>query len=162
MISIIVAIAENLAIGKNNDLLWHISEDLKRFKQITTGHTVVMGKRTYESLPFRPLKNRRNIVITDVAGEAFEGCETVYSVEEAIRLCDPSEESFIIGGASVYRQCLPLADRLYLTLVHKEFDGDVFFPEIDFSEWKEISRTDVPEGGDPGFAYSYLILHRKR
>ena len=154
MISIIVAIAENRAIGKNNDLLWHIPADLKRFKQITSGHTVIMGKRTWESLPRRPLPNRRNIVITDIPGEKIEGCEMVYSIEEAVAACTPGEENFIIGGASVYNQFLPNADRLYLTFVHKSFDADVFFPEIDFSQWKLISKEDFQPDEVNDFSYS--------
>jgi dihydrofolate reductase len=154
MISIIVAIAENMAIGKNNDLLWHIPADLKRFKSITSGHPVIMGKRTWESLPRRPLPNRRNIVITDIPGEQIEGCEMAYSIDEAIDRCKPEEENFIIGGASVYRQFLPHADRLYLTLVQKSYDADVFFPEIDFTKWKLISREDFPADEVNDFAYS--------
>jgi len=160
MISIIVAIAENYAIGKNNDLLWHIPEDLKRFKKLTTGHTIVMGKKTYESLPNRPLPNRRSIVITDDPSEHFEGCLTVYSIREAMLACDPSEENFIIGGASVYRQFLPLADRLYLTIVHKSFEGDVYFPEIDFKEWKLITQEDFPANEQNNFSYSNMIYDR--
>jgi len=155
MLSIIVAIAENLAIGKDNDLLWHIPEDLKRFKQITSGHTVIMGKRTYYSLPKRPLPNRRNLVITDISNELIEGCEMAYSIDEAIARCKPAEEHFIIGGASVYRQFLPLAHRLYLTRVHKTFEGDVFFPEIDYDQWDLISKVDFPLDEKLGFAYSY-------
>ncbi len=161
MISIIVAIAENMAIGKNNDLLWHIPEDLKRFKKLTSGHPVIMGKRTYLSLPRRPLQNRRNIVITDMAGEEIEGCEMAYSIGEAILKCDPGEENFIIGGASVYRQFLPHADRLYLTFVHKSFEGDVFFPEIDYSLWTLVSKEDFPVDDSNGFAYSNEIYERK-
>ncbi len=160
MISIIVAIAENMAIGKNNDLLWHIPADLKRFKNITTGHPVIMGKRTFESLPRRPLPNRRNIVITDIPGEIIEGCEMAYSIEEAIARCVPAEENFVIGGASVYRQFLPFADRLYLTLVRKSFAGDVFFPEIDFSKWKLISIEDFPPDATNDFSYSNQIFDR--
>jgi dihydrofolate reductase len=160
MISIIVAIAENYAIGKNNDLLWHIPEDLKRFKKITTGHKIIMGKKTYFSLPFRPLKNRENIVITDNPGDNFEGCTMVYSLPEALGKCLPAEENFIIGGASIYKQFLPSAGRLYLTWVHKEFEGDVFFPEIDFKEWKEVSREDFPVDEQLGFSYSYVIYDR--
>jgi dihydrofolate reductase len=160
MISIIVAIAENMAIGKDNDLLWHIPADLKRFKQITSGHPVIMGKRTWESLPRRPLPNRRNIVITDLAGEQISGCEMAYSIGEAIALCKPDEENFIIGGASVYRQFLPYADRLYLTRVYKSFDGDVFFPEIDFSQWKLISKHEVPKDEMAGFDYANEIYER--
>jgi dihydrofolate reductase len=160
MISIIVAIAENMAIGKNNDLLWHIPADLKRFKQITSGHPVIMGKRTWESLPRRPLPNRRNIVITDVAGEKIEGCEMAYSIEEAIGMCNVDDENFIIGGASVYRQFLPHADRLYLTLVHKPFDADVFFPEIDFSQWKLIASEDFLPDEMNDFSYTNATYDR--
>jgi len=160
MISIIVAIAENYAIGKNNDLLWHISEDMKLFKRITTGRTVVMGKRTFESLPRRPLPNRRNVVITDIPGERIGGCDMAYSMHEAIALCPKEEENFIIGGASVYKQFLPFTDRLYLTRVHKPFDGDVFFPEIDFSEWRLLSREDFPESDNNDFTYSFEVYDR--
>ncbi|MCX6247960.1 MAG: dihydrofolate reductase [Bacteroidetes bacterium] len=162
MISIIVAIAENYAIGKNNDLLWHIPEDLKMFKRITSGHTVVMGKKTYLSLPFRPLKNRENIVITDSPADVFEGCTLVYSIAEAMEKCNAEEENFIIGGASVYAQFLPFTDRLYLTWVNKKFEGDVFFPEIDFEEWEIISREDFPLDEQLGFSYSYIVYDRKK
>jgi dihydrofolate reductase len=161
MISIIVAIAENQGIGKNNDLLWHIPEDLKRFKRITSGHPVVMGKRTYESLPRRPLPNRRNIVITDIMGESIEGCEMAYSMDDAVAKCHPDEETFIIGGASVYRQFLPIADRLYLTRVHKSFDADVFFPEIDLTQWILDSKENFPSDEVNCFSYSNEIYNRK-
>ena len=162
MLSIIVAIAENLAIGKNNDLLWHIPRDLKRFKRITSGHTVIMGKRTYYSLPKRPLPDRRNLVITDIPGEIIDGCTMAYSIEDAIAKCDMAEENFIIGGASVYAQFLPFADRLYLTRIHKHFEGDVFFSGIDFSGWQLISKEDFPVDEGLGFSYSYENYHRKK
>lgn len=161
-ISIIVAIAQNLAIGKDNDLLWHIPEDLKRFKKLTTGHTIIMGKRTFESLPNRPLPNRRSIVITDIPGEIIPGCVMAYSIEEAVSLCDPDGENFIIGGGSVYRQFMPFADRLYLTIVHKDFDADIFYSEIDFSQWEEISREDIKAVESLGFDYSYITYDRKK
>ncbi|MEI7499114.1 MAG: dihydrofolate reductase [Bacteroidota bacterium] len=161
MISIIVAIAENSGIGKNNDLLWHIPEDLKRFKRITSGHTMIMGKRTYESLPKRPLPDRRNIVITDIPGEYFEGCEMAYSIEDAVAKCNPEDENFIIGGALIYSQFLPIADRLYLTRVHQSFEADVFFPEIDNSKWILISKEDFPADGINDFSYSNEIYDRK-
>lgn len=161
MISIIVAIAENMAIGKNNDLLWHIPEDMKQFKKITSGHTVIMGKRTYESLPRRPLRNRKNIVITDIPGEQIEGCIMAYSIDDAVKKCDPAEENFIIGGASIYRQFLPLADRLYLTRVHKNFEGDVFFPSIEWSAWKLVSKTDFAPDENNDFSYSLEVYDRK-
>ena len=160
MISIIVAIAENYAIGKNNDLLWHIPEDLKRFKRLTTGNTVIMGKKTYESLPRRPLPNRVNIVITDDPNDHFDQCMMAWSIEDALSKSDPADENFIIGGASVYRQFLPFSDRLYITWVHKSFDGDVFFPEIDFSEWLLISSEEISSDSNKDFSYSYNIYHR--
>lgn len=160
-ISIIVAIAENNGIGKNNDLLWHISADLKRFKQITLDHTVIMGKNTYLSLPVRPLKNRRNIVITDNLSDHFDGCVTVFSVDEAIKNCIDNEESFVIGGASIYRQFLPHADRLYLTRVNRSFDADTFFPDIAAIEWEEISREIPGPDLQNDFTYEFVILKRK-
>ena len=157
-ISLIVAIAQNNAIGKDNQLLWHIPADLKRFKKLTTGHTIVMGKRTFESLPIRPLPNRRSIVITDVEGEKIEGCTMAYSIEEAIELMDAEKENFVIGGGSVYSQFLPLVQNLYLTIVQKDFEADTFFPEIDFSEWETIEREDHLEEELP---YYYINLKRK-
>ncbi len=161
MISIIVAIAENNAIGKDNDLLWHIPEDMRRFRQITTGHKIIMGKRTYESLPYRPLKNRTNIVISDIPGDRYEGCVMAYSIQEAVDLCQPDEECFIIGGGMVYRQFLPLADKLYITRVDRSFEADVFFPEIDPEIWEETVRE---EGSGEGldFTYSFLTYERKK
>jgi len=159
-ISIIVAIAKNFAIGLNNDLLWHIPEDLKRFKRITSGHQVIMGRMTYLSLPFRPLKNRTNIVITDNPEESFEGCTTVHSIEEALNLCNEQEESFIIGGGSVYRQFLPHCNKLYLTMVHRDFEADTFFPQLDLSHWKLIEQEDHDESEDLGFSYSFLTFEK--
>jgi dihydrofolate reductase len=161
MISIIVAIAENFAIGKNNELLWQMPADLKRFKKITTGHAIIMGKKTYESLPIKPLPDRENIVITDNPDEQFKGCITVRSIGEALSLVKREEETFIIGGASVYQQFLPYADKLYLTLIHKDFDGDVFFPEIDFREWQLLIQEDFPFDEKLGFSYSYNTYDRK-
>lgn len=157
-ISIIVAIAQNNAIGKDNQLLWHIPADLKRFKQLTTGHTIVMGKRTFYSLPFRPLPNRRSIVITDIPGEEIEGCTMAYSIEEAVQKMDDEKENFIIGGGSVYRQFLPLAQQLYLTIVQKDFEADTFL-EIDLRDWETIGREDHPEAELP---YYYINLRRKK
>ena len=159
-ISIIVAIANNFAIGSNNQLLWHIPADLKRFKKITRGHQVIMGKLTYESLPFRPLSNRHNIVITDKPGDSFEGCTTVYSLEEALNLCNENEESFIIGGGSVYRQFLPFCNKLYLTQVHKNFEADTFFPQIDLTRWKLVEREDHDPDDSLDFSYSFLIFEK--
>jgi len=133
-ISIIVAIADNRAIGKDNRLLWHLSEDLKRFKKLTTGHTLIMGRNTFLSLPNGALPNRRHVVISDQRGETFEGCEMAASIEEAIRLAGDRDECFVIGGGMVYAQFLPMAGKLYLTQVHESFEADTFFPEIDFDQ----------------------------
>ena len=159
-ISIIVAIANNFAIGLNNQLLWHIPADLKRFKKITSGHQVIMGKLTYLSLPVRPLPNRINIVITDNREELFEGCTTVYSIDEALHLCNEQEESFIIGGGSVYRQFLPLCNKLYITMVHKDFEADTFFPRFDMDQWKLIEKEDHEPDGINDFSYSFLTFEK--
>jgi dihydrofolate reductase len=156
-ISIIVAIARNNAIGRNNELLWHISEDLKRFKRITEGHTVVMGRNTYLSLPKRPLVNRTNIVITDDINERFDGCITVHSIEEAVAACPENEECFVIGGGAVYRQFLPIAGKLYITHVHKDFEADTFFPEFDKKIWQLTENEDHASDEKHDFSYSFSI-----
>jgi len=160
-ISIIVAIAQNNGIGRNNQLLWHISADLKRFKQITLGHTVIMGKNTFLSLPGGPLKYRRNVVISDDTADCFEGCEMVFSINEALEKCDADKENFIIGGASVYRQFFPMADRLYITRVNRTFEADTFFPEINPDEWEVISQEHPEQDGKNDFTYTFIILKRK-
>ncbi len=159
-ISIIVAIAENFAIGKNNDLLFHLPNDLKRFRAITTGNTIIMGRNTLLSLPKWPLPNRKHIVITDNKEDIFPGCDIVFSIEEAMEKVKNEKEAFIIGGGSIYRQFFPYANKLYLTLVHKPFEADVFFPEINYSEWEEAAREDYFDEKNQ-FNYSYLDLIRK-
>ena len=161
-ISIIVAIAENNAIGKNNELLCNLPDDLKRFKQITTGHTVIMGRRTFLSLPKGALPNRRNIVISDAPGEVFTNCTMVSSIGDALDACIDNEESFIIGGGMVYKQFMPHARKLYITRLHKHFDGDTFFPEINFDEWDELERTKLPADDKNDFSYSYIVYQRKK
>jgi dihydrofolate reductase len=162
LISIIVAIAGNNAIGKDNNLLWHLSDDLKRFKKITIGHNIIMGKKTYESLPVKPLPKRTNIVITDDPHDKYEGCITVYSIEEAMDFCNDQQESFIIGGGSIYRQFLPLADKLYITKVHKDFEADVYFPEIDPDEWELIDEGEVVTDENNLLEYSFLTYKRRQ
>lgn len=160
MISIIVAVSEDLGIGKNNDLLWHIPEDLRRFKRLTYGNTVIMGKRTWESLPKRPLPGRKNVVITDIPHESFENAVMAYSIEDALAKCEKEDEIFIIGGGSIYRQFMPLADRLYITHVHKKKPADVYFPKIDRKTWKLIEKEEFK--GDDGneIPYTYIIYER--
>jgi dihydrofolate reductase len=160
-ISIIVAIATNNAIGKDNDLLWHISKDLKRFKEITKGHYIIMGKRTYYSLPVRPLPNRTSMIITDVAGEEIDNCLMAYSIEDAISKMDPYNENFVIGGGSIYKQFMEYANKLYITKVHKDFEADTFFPEIPESEWKLTSVEDVIDDNQNDFTYAFEVYERK-
>lgn len=144
MISIIVAIARNYTIGSANSMPWHLPEDFRHFKQVTMGKAVIMGRKTYESIG-RPLPGRRNIVITRNADLRIEGCEMATSLNEAIALCDPTEENFIIGGGEIYRQAMPIADKLYITHIDAEFEGDTRFPNIG-PEWHEISREEFPCG----------------
>jgi len=160
-ISIIVAIAENRAIGKDNKLLWHVSEDLKRFKKLTTGHTLIMGRRTFLSLPNGPLANRRHIVISDVEGEQFDGCLMAASPEEAVHMAGTDDECFVIGGGMVYAQFLPVAGKLYLTLVHHSFEADTYFPEIDFSQWEAGYSESVEAGGRNQYAHTYTEYVRR-
>jgi len=161
MISIIVAIAQDNAIGLKNQLLCHLSDDLKRFKQLTTGHTVIMGRNTFDSLPNGPLPNRKNIVLTSRPQSLPEGCVAVKSLEEAIACANTDEELFIIGGASVYQQALPLASKLYLTIIHHSFvDADTFFTEIDFTQWQQTASEDHEANEKNAFPYSFVDYKR--
>ena len=157
--SIVVAIAENNAIGKNNQLLWHLPKDLKHFKDITTGHTVIMGRKTYESVG-RPLPNRRNIVVTR-QNITIDGCEVVNSLPDALKLAEGVDEVFIVGGAEIYKQGILLTDRIYLTIVHQNFDGDTYFPEIKEDEWKETEREDYQPDEKNQLPYSFITLERR-
>jgi len=157
-ISAIVAMSLNRVIGKNNQLPWKISEDLKRFKTITTGHPIVMGRKTFESIG-RVLPHRENIIISRQMGYRVEGAQVVQSLEGALELCKgKTDEVFIIGGAEIYRLALSQTDRLYLTLIHQEIEGDAFFPEFARSEFTEVSREDHQ---DP-IPYSFLVLDRRK
>lgn len=158
-ISIIVAIGENNAIGKNNQLLWHMPNDLKHFKDITSGRTIIMGRKTFDSVG-KPLPRRRNIVVTRQDIE-IPGCEVVKSIDEALALCADDDEVFIGGGAEIYREAMDKTDRIYLTIIHKEFDADTFFPEIDYLKWEEISREDFVADDKNPLPYSFIQLNRR-
>ena len=160
MISIIVAIARKNVIGGDNALLWNIKEDLRRFREITSNHTVIMGRKTYESIG-RPLPNRRNVVITR-SNVKFEGCETFNSFEKAIKkYSKKGEEIFIIGGAEIYKQALPLADKLYLTRVHNvEYKGDAYFPKYDKKEWKIVYSKKYNRGEEYENSFTFTNLER--
>lgn len=158
--TIVVAVSANNAIGKDNQLLWHLPADLKHFKNITSGHTIVMGRKTYDSIG-KPLPNRRNIVITRQTGLQLAGIEVVNSLEEAMNLCKDKEQVFIIGGAEIYRQALSICDKIELTRVHQEFEADAFFPELDNETWKEVWRKDHLPDEKNKFAYTFSTLERR-
>ena len=160
MISIIVAVAENGTIGDRNTLLWHISEDLKHFKALTSGHPVIMGRKTYESLG-RPLPNRTNVVLTRGDGE-FPGCRVVPALDAALPLFPAGEDLFVIGGAQISARALPLADRLYLTRVCHPYEGDTSFPDWDESEWRLISSEAHPCGREYPHPFVFECWERRR
>lgn len=161
MVNIIVAVADNGAIGKDNSLLWHIREDLKYFKKVTMGCPVIMGRRTFESIG-RPLPCRQNIVVSKSGTHALpEGVLPAGSLEEAVSKAE-GDEMFVIGGGQIYRQALPLADRLYVTEVHVTVeDADTFFPEIDAGQWEEESRTAPQTDAESGIEYEFVVYRRK-
>jgi dihydrofolate reductase len=158
-LSIIVAIAKNNAIGKDNQLLWHISEDLKYFRQVTSGHTVVMGRKTFESIG-KPLPNRRNIVVSRTLAPQ-DGVTVAASVAEALQHAASETEVFVIGGGAIYRETFPLARKLYITQVHENYEGDTFFPAINPADWQEISRKDFTGGVQFPHAFSFIVYERK-
>ena len=159
VLGLVVAISSNNAIGKDNQLLWHLPADLKHFKNITSGHTIIMGRKTYDSIG-KPLPNRRNIVITRQKGLQIEGIEVVNSLAEALSLCK-QEEVYIIGGAEIYRQAISLCDKIELTRVHQDFDADAFFPELDNAIWKEVWKEDHLPDEKNKFAYTFSTLERR-
>ncbi|OKS85461.1 Dihydrofolate reductase [Mucilaginibacter polytrichastri] len=154
-----VAIAQNHAIGKNNQLLWNLPRDLKHFKDITTGHTVIMGRKTYDSVG-KPLPKRRNIIVTR-QNITIEGCEVVASIEDALALCADEAEVFIVGGAEIYRQAMHLTNRIYLTIVKKDFEADSFFPVIDEKEWQTTAQEDFEADDKNTIPFSFITLERQ-
>ena len=162
MLSIIVAKAKNNVIGKNNQMLWHLSDDLKRFKQLTLNHTIIMGRKTFESLG-RVLPNRKHIVFTQNPDFKVnnENVEVVHSLLQVQEYIESDEEMFVIGGAMIYHLLMPYVTKMYVTEIHKDFEGDTFFPKIDESVWKEISREKGPEDPENDFEYEYVIYEKK-
>jgi dihydrofolate reductase len=160
-IALIVAMAENRVIGRNNQLPWRIPADLRHFKALTLGKPVIMGRKTYESIG-RPLPGRDNIVISADSGYQAEGCQVVHSVEQALEAAGSCEEAMIIGGANLYRQTLENADRLYLTLVKAEPEGDTWFPEIELQQWREIERQAHTADESNEYDYDFVVLERAR
>ncbi len=161
-LSIIVAVAQNMAIGKDNDLLWHISDDLQRFKAITGGHTVIMGRRTFDSLPKKPLPKRRNIVLTHdpnfsypLNPKATGTLEVAHSIPALFKMMEGEEETFLIGGGTLYRDLLPLVNRMYVTWVYRDFEADVFFPPIDLSAFWQASLSPRKTDPESGLEFAY-------
>ncbi len=161
-ISLIAAMAANRAIGLNNQMPWHLSADLKRFKQITMGHPVIMGRKTFDAIG-RPLPGRTNIVVSRNPAYHQEDCLVAVSLETALcKGCELAGEIFVIGGATLYEAALPAADMLYITQINRDFEGDTFFPEFDADNWTELEREDVVNDAAAGFTYSFLKLQRLR
>lgn len=160
-ISIIVAIGKDYEIGLKNQLLWHISDDLKHFKQITSGKPVIMGENTWFSLPKRPLPKRRNIVITHNREAIFEGAETLFSIDEALQAVASEEEVFIMGGASIYKQFMPLASKLYITHVMENFEADTWFPKIESSVWNLSEKSELFLDPETNLSYYFAEYLRK-
>jgi dihydrofolate reductase len=161
MITVIAAIASNKALGKDNDLIWHLPADLKRFKKVTTGHYILMGRNTYESIG-RPLPNRTTIIITRNKNYFKEGCLIANSLEQAIEMAKPAAQIFIIGGAQIYKETIAknIAVQLDITLVHHSFEADVFFPEIDLKIWKEVAREDYKADEKNDYDYSFVSYQK--
>lgn len=160
LLTMIAAAAKNDALGKDNDLIWHISEDLKRFKRLTSGHAIIMGRKTFESMP-KALPNRTNIVLTNKKDYQPEGATVVHSLEDALALVKDDSQPFIIGGGEIYRLFMPYCDRIELTRVHQNFEADVFFPEIDLNQWKEIARENIEATNEQPYHYSFITLEKK-
>lgn len=159
IISIIAAVADNMIIGNNNSLPWNLPADLEYFKKNTLGKSVIMGAKTFESIG-KVLPNRKNIILSFDKDYKAEGCVTVTSIEEALKEVGENEEVMIAGGASIYKQFLPLANKLYLTFIHHDFEGDTYFPEFDINQWKEAKRIDNKADGKNPYDYSFVILEK--
>jgi dihydrofolate reductase len=160
MITIIAAIADNNALGKDNQLIWHLPADLKRFKQVTLNHHIIMGRKTFESLG-KPLPNRTSIIITRNKNYKVAGCIVVNSLEEALKAAEKDENPYILGGAEIYKQAIEIADKLDITFVHHNFEADAFFPKIDTTIWKETSRQDFKADDKNKYDYSFVSFEKK-
>ena len=159
-ISICVAMDKNRVIGHENKMPWHLSADLKKFKKITMGKPILMGRKTFESIG-RPLPGRDNVIISRNPGYQQQGCQVYNSIEAAISVCKDNAEVMIIGGASFYQAMLPKASYIYLTQIHESFEGDTFFPEIDRAQWNEVKRLDVTDDPTVNFNYSFITLENQ-
>jgi len=153
-------LARNRTIGRNNAMPWRLPEDLKRFRRLTIGHAVIMGRKTFESIG-TPLSGRNNIVISRSRDWSLSGCVVVHTLEAALAAVEPAREAFVIGGAQIYSLALPHAQRLHMTEIERDFEGDAFFPEFDRSLWREVSRERLASGGSESFDYSFVEYERR-
>jgi dihydrofolate reductase len=160
MITLIAAAAENNALGKNNDLIWHLPDDFKRFKAITSGHYIIMGRKTFESFP-KPLPNRTHVIITRQKNYNPENCIVVNSLEKAIEICPKDEDVFVIGGGEIYQQSIAIANKIELTRVHSTFEADAFFPEIDTTIWELVQEEFHPKDEKHLFDFSFQTYLKK-
>ena len=156
---LIAATSQNNALGKDNKIIWHLPDDFKRFKELTSGHHIIMGRKTFESFP-KPLPNRTHVVITRQKNYNPEGCIVVNSIEEAFEICPKSEDIFLIGGAEIYKLGLPFTDKIELTYINETFEADAFFPEIDFSEWKLTNEEFHPKDEKHAHDFSFRSFIR--
>lgn len=159
-ISLVAAVSKNNVIGNKGKLPWHLPADMHHFRELTMGKPVIMGRKTFESIG-KPLEGRESIVMTSDPNYQAEGRVVVHSIEEALKAAEGNEEVVIIGGGKIYEEFLPQADRIYLTEIHQDFEGDTYFPEFDQNEWQETSRQDFEADEKNQFAYSFLTLERK-
>lgn len=159
LISAVVAMSDNRAIGKDNQLLWHLPRDLQHFKKITMGKPILMGRKTFQSIG-RPLPGRQNLILTQDKEFKAEGCIVLHSIQAVLESVKDQEELCVIGGAEIYRQMLPMLHRIYLTIVHHEFIADVYFPELNRSEWKEIERVDCAADEKNNYDCSFILLEK--
>lgn len=159
-LSIIASIGKNNELGAENKLIWKLPDDLKRFRALTLGHAVIMGRKTYESIG-RPLPERKNIIITRQADYKAPGCIVVGSLDDALKAAEGDAEPFVIGGSEIYDAALPLADKLYLTFVDAEPEADVYFPEVDVREWKFVSKEDHPADEKHAHSFTFTVYKRK-
>ncbi len=159
MLTMIAAAGENNALGKDGDLVWHLPDDFKRFKQLTTGHYIIMGRKTFESFP-KPLPNRTHVVITRNKNYDKEGCIVVHTLEDALEIAKDDEQPFIIGGGEIYSLALPFAKKIELTRVHGSFDADAFFPKLDTTQWKLVDEVFHDKDERHNYAFTYLTYVR--
>ena len=160
MIILIAAAAENNALGKDNDLIWHLPDDFKRFKALTTGHYIIMGRKTFESFP-KPLPNRTHVIITRQKNYHREGCLVADSLDAAIAMCPKNEDIFVIGGGEIYQQSIAIADKIELTRVHANFDADTFFPEIDSKKWQLVAEDYHKKDEKHQFDFTFQTYLKK-